>query len=290
MKPTFFYHDKVADSAVRRLSKKVDVPMLVALSMSDKEGRESAVDLKAENWMMEKYKELKLDQPDALAAKVMGRHLIPLGVPPGPEMGKILGQIYEAQLEGKFETAEEGVGWAKQQGLVKSKKQWPQKSKKGKLTIHQRRKIEIRDLKDEFTEKVEGGFDYDRWAMGSRAPKRTKKIDPETEASIRRLFGKANDFVIDTKKSRKHLVDLRKSKLEGKKVPYRLNGHVVWSEVYKGGFIVKGKPELITYDSRVLLKSGIGFVTGIGKDGVIARDKSGKKHQVFYKNLNLWIK
>jgi hypothetical protein len=143
---------------------------------------------------------------------------------------------------------------------------------------------------EEFEEKVEGGFDYDRWAMGSRAPKRTKKMDPETEASIRKLFGKANDFVIDTKKSRKHLVDLRKSKLEGKKVPYRLNGHVVWSKVYKGGFIVKGKPERVDYNSRVLLKSGIGFVTGIGKNGITARDKSGKKHQVFYKNLNLWVK
>jgi hypothetical protein len=54
---------------------------------ADKEGRgRRRADLKAENWLWGKYKELKLDQPGALKPLVMGRHLISLGIKPGKEI------------------------------------------------------------------------------------------------------------------------------------------------------------------------------------------------------------
>jgi len=120
MAPTNLYQAKAGDSAIRRLAKKVDIPMLVALSAADKRGRDIKVDLKAESWLMKKYRTLLLNRPETLEAKVRGRDLIPLGIQPGPDMGRLLNKIYSAQLDGKFETMEQGLDYARQQGwLVK---------------------------------------------------------------------------------------------------------------------------------------------------------------------------
>jgi tRNA nucleotidyltransferase (CCA-adding enzyme) len=48
-----------------------------------------------------------------MAPLVMGRHLIELGVPPGPAMGRLLDDCYEAQLDGLFTTLQEGLTYAK---------------------------------------------------------------------------------------------------------------------------------------------------------------------------------
>lgn len=45
------------------------------------------------------------------AAVLNGRHLIAAGFVPGPRLGVLLRQAYEAQLDGAFATAEEGVAW-----------------------------------------------------------------------------------------------------------------------------------------------------------------------------------
>jgi tRNA nucleotidyltransferase (CCA-adding enzyme) len=127
MKPTMFYHDNVPDAAIRRLAKKVDIPMLVMLSVADKMGRGiEKVDLKAERWMMGRFKQIGLQHPKALDPMVMGRNLIPLGIQPSKEMGRLLDKIYNAQLDGKFSTTEEGIEYARSQGwfdkpLVKSR-------------------------------------------------------------------------------------------------------------------------------------------------------------------------
>ncbi len=42
-------------------------------------------------------------------ALIMGRDLIGLGVPPGPEMGKILKKLYGLQLDNAFETRAAGL-------------------------------------------------------------------------------------------------------------------------------------------------------------------------------------
>ena len=64
---------------------------------------------------------------DAIALKdarpkpiLMGRHLIGLGYSPGPRMGDILRAAFEAQLDGEFETADQGMAWAKANFAVKS--------------------------------------------------------------------------------------------------------------------------------------------------------------------------
>lgn len=44
---------------------------------------------------------------------VMGRHLLALGVHPGPDMGRLLDDCFEAQLDGEFFTVEAGLAYAK---------------------------------------------------------------------------------------------------------------------------------------------------------------------------------
>lgn len=58
----------------------------------------------------EMAKDLSIDKggPEAI---VMGRHLIGIGIKPGPEMGLILKECFEAQMEGVFDSLEGGLNW-----------------------------------------------------------------------------------------------------------------------------------------------------------------------------------
>jgi len=48
----------------------------------------------------------------------MGRHLLELGMKPGPEVGVILAEAFDAQLEGAFFDLRQGFQWlAKQSHL-----------------------------------------------------------------------------------------------------------------------------------------------------------------------------
>ena len=42
---------------------------------------------------------------------LLGRHLLAAGMAPGPQMGTLLRAAYEAQLDGTFETVEDGLTW-----------------------------------------------------------------------------------------------------------------------------------------------------------------------------------
>ncbi|MDR0335883.1 MAG: hypothetical protein LBI18_02220, partial [Planctomycetaceae bacterium] len=46
---------------------------------------------------------------------LQGRDLLVLGVPPGPEMGKLLHNAYESQLDGLFCNRDEALNWIKTQ-------------------------------------------------------------------------------------------------------------------------------------------------------------------------------
>lgn len=49
---------------------------------------------------------------------LLGRHLLPMGIPPGPRMGAILKAAYEAQLDGAFQTVAEGLAWVTRELLT----------------------------------------------------------------------------------------------------------------------------------------------------------------------------
>jgi tRNA nucleotidyltransferase (CCA-adding enzyme) len=44
----------------------------------------------------------------------MGRHLLSLGLPPGPRVGEILKQIYERQLDSEIKTLDDGLALARE--------------------------------------------------------------------------------------------------------------------------------------------------------------------------------
>jgi tRNA nucleotidyltransferase (CCA-adding enzyme) len=66
----------------------------------------------AQEWFIQRARELQVEQraPEPL---LLGRHLMSLGVQPGPRMGEITRAVYEMQLDGRVRTVEEAIDEAK---------------------------------------------------------------------------------------------------------------------------------------------------------------------------------
>lgn len=110
LKPGAFYkvRDELGDGAMRRLAQKVDLELLARVARADCLGRTGDFDCTAMDWFVEKARSLGVEHrpPPAI---LMGRHLIALGVPPGPQMGEILREIYELQLDGSVDNLDAAV-------------------------------------------------------------------------------------------------------------------------------------------------------------------------------------
>ena len=104
--------DEVGDGAFRRLAQKVDLELLARLAAADCIGRAGEFDCNAMAWFLERARALGVEHepPKPL---LLGRHLLALGLTPGPEVGRILRQVYERQLDGEVATVEEAVEEAK---------------------------------------------------------------------------------------------------------------------------------------------------------------------------------
>jgi len=113
LKPGMFYNAPVVgDGAFRRLAQKVDMELLARLARADCLGRTGEFDCSAMDWFIERARSLGVEHqpPKPL---VLGRHLLRLGVEPGPRMGDILRSIYEKQLDGEVTTVDEGIAEAR---------------------------------------------------------------------------------------------------------------------------------------------------------------------------------
>jgi tRNA nucleotidyltransferase (CCA-adding enzyme) len=102
----------VGDGAFRRLAQKVDLELLARLAKSDCLGRTGPFDCSAMEWFLERARTLGVEHRPP-APLLLGRHLIPLGVRPGPAMGRLLQQVYERQLDGQVTTLEEALAIAR---------------------------------------------------------------------------------------------------------------------------------------------------------------------------------
>jgi tRNA nucleotidyltransferase (CCA-adding enzyme) len=114
--PIQLFEARAGDAAVRRLARRVGrIDRLVRVARADRAGRPplAAGRFDAGDWLLERARALEIE---AAAPKriVTGRHLIPLGVSPGPQLGSILEACYTAQLEGEFSTLEEGLEYARE--------------------------------------------------------------------------------------------------------------------------------------------------------------------------------
>jgi tRNA nucleotidyltransferase (CCA-adding enzyme) len=109
LKPGMFYKaDNVTDGAFRRLAQKVDLELLARLARADCRGRTGAFDCTAMDWFIERARSLGV-QHQPPKPLLLGRHLLQLGLEPGPRVGEILKQVYERQLDGDVTTVERGI-------------------------------------------------------------------------------------------------------------------------------------------------------------------------------------
>jgi tRNA nucleotidyltransferase (CCA-adding enzyme) len=109
LKPSAFFKapTPVSDGAFRRLAQKVDLELLANFARADCHGRDGDFDCSAMDWFLDRARALGVEHR-APAPVVLGRHLIELGVAPGPEMGKLLRRIYERQLDGDVRSLDDG--------------------------------------------------------------------------------------------------------------------------------------------------------------------------------------
>ena len=114
LRPSAFHKQKdtVTDGAFRRLAQKVDMELLVRFARADCHGRTGTFDCSAMDWFIERARSLGVEHKPP-APILLGRHLIELGVTPGPRMGEILRAVYELQLDGAVTTLDEAQARAR---------------------------------------------------------------------------------------------------------------------------------------------------------------------------------
>jgi tRNA nucleotidyltransferase (CCA-adding enzyme) len=110
LKPGMWHkvRDEVGDGAFRRLAQKVDLELLARLARADCRGRTGEFDCSAMDWFIARARSLGVEHrpPSPL---LLGRHVLTLGVEPGPRVGEILRQVYDQQLDGRITTLEEAI-------------------------------------------------------------------------------------------------------------------------------------------------------------------------------------
>lgn len=121
LKPGEFYkkRDEVGEGAFRRLARRCEPDLLYRVAKADSLGRnadwvprEQWYAAEAQEWFIERSRELQVEQrpPDPL---LLGRHLLELGVRPGPQMGEIARAVYEMQLDGRVRNLEDAIAEAR---------------------------------------------------------------------------------------------------------------------------------------------------------------------------------
>jgi tRNA nucleotidyltransferase (CCA-adding enzyme) len=115
LKPGAWYkvRDEVGDGAFRRLAQKVDLELLARLAASDCRGRPGDFDCSAMAWFLERARSLGVEHEPPRPI-LLGRHLLALGLRPGPLVGEVLREVYERQLDGRVSTVEEGIQAARE--------------------------------------------------------------------------------------------------------------------------------------------------------------------------------
>ena len=109
----FKVRDEVGDGAFRRLAQKVDLELLARVAKSDCEGRQPGTfDCTAMDWFLERARALGVEHrpPEPI---LLGRHLLELGLKPGPRVGEILKAVYEQQMDGAVTTWTQAIDAAR---------------------------------------------------------------------------------------------------------------------------------------------------------------------------------
>lgn len=117
LKPGEFYKKsgEVGEGAFRRLARRCEPDLLYRVAKADSLGRnapwvprEKWYGSEAQEWFIQRSRELEVEQrpPDPI---LLGRHLLELGVEPGPRMGEITRAVYEMQLDGRVRNLDQAI-------------------------------------------------------------------------------------------------------------------------------------------------------------------------------------
>ncbi len=121
LRPGEFYkkRDEVGDGAFRRLARRCELDLLYRVAKADSLGRNAEwvprdkwYDAGAQEWFINRARELEVELT-APAPILLGRHLLELGLQPGPRIGEITKAVYEMQLDGRVTTIEQATEEAK---------------------------------------------------------------------------------------------------------------------------------------------------------------------------------
>ena len=109
----FKVRDEVGDGAFRRLAQKVDLELLARLAKVGlhRAARPGVFNCDAMDWFLERARAARRRAPPA-GPILLGRHLLELGMKPGPRVGEILKAVYEQQLDGTVTTLDEAIAAA----------------------------------------------------------------------------------------------------------------------------------------------------------------------------------
>jgi len=115
LKPGQLYdeRDRVGDGAIRRLARRCEPDLLYRVARADCLGRRPGrFEPVAMEWFREKalHLDVAVRPPEPL---LRGRHLLALGMAPGPAMGRVLEAVYERQLDGAVRNLEEATAEAR---------------------------------------------------------------------------------------------------------------------------------------------------------------------------------
>jgi tRNA nucleotidyltransferase (CCA-adding enzyme) len=115
LKPGEYFKKRaeVGDGAFRRLARKCELDLLYRVAKADSLGRnadwvprEQWYDSAAQEWFINRARELEVELKAPLPL-LLGRHLLEMGLEPGPRIGEITREVYEMQLDGRVCSLEE---------------------------------------------------------------------------------------------------------------------------------------------------------------------------------------
>jgi tRNA nucleotidyltransferase (CCA-adding enzyme) len=100
--------EAITDGMFRRLALKTELDLLYRVARADCLGRKGDFKPEAEEWFIARARSLGVEErpPKPL---LMGRHVLDLGLQPGPQVGDVTRAVYEMQLDGKIATLDEAI-------------------------------------------------------------------------------------------------------------------------------------------------------------------------------------
>jgi tRNA nucleotidyltransferase (CCA-adding enzyme) len=114
LSPSHLYknRDNVGDGAFRRLARRLEPELLYRVSRSDCLGRTGDFPPTAHDWFIARVRALGVEV-QAPPPLLKGRHLLEMGLAPGPEVGRVVRAVYEMQLDGRVADLEAAIGAAR---------------------------------------------------------------------------------------------------------------------------------------------------------------------------------